>query len=69
MNEIKKRKCIICKEVFEYNTTSTRKKRGVKGYRGRNSITCSRKCSRIYVRIYSYIYSIINRKKGARKKK
>ncbi len=51
MKRMKKRKCIVCEKIFNYNSISTHKRSSSKLVRGKNMITCSSKCSRIYARV------------------
>ena len=56
MNEIKTNKCIICKNLYDYNTEiGTRNKVS----RSRKSPTCSKECSKTLQRVRIYLRSKI----------
>jgi len=47
MNQIKLKRCPVCRKMFEYVTIRVNSQRK-KTLRGRRTVTCSKPCSRIY---------------------
>lgn len=55
MNERRKRKCIICEKVFEYNTARGHKGSGARPIRSKRCLTCSKKCAKAYMRVLQWV--------------
>lgn len=70
MNEKLEKKCIVCLNLFTYNSGLSRGK-GIrsKSSRQKRCMTCSHKCSNIYSRISSEIYGRIRYKEKQEQKK
>lgn len=63
MNEIRKRKCIVCLKEFKYNSHGARHNKSKVPKRGKSNVTCSPTCSKLYTRIYSRIQTNMNKER------